>query len=127
MSVILSPSTLCMATLVLVCVVHKYRQYIAGCRTMLVTSQRKTSAVVVRGGTAEGGEAEQTTLHDILHNECPSLTDAKEAMVPTVYLATGLLQTIYATMRIRRRDSSSAVEYEREMLTMSDGATVSLD
>ncbi|KAJ1996857.1 hypothetical protein H4R26_006039 [Coemansia thaxteri] len=48
-------------------------------------------------------------------------------MVPTPYLATGLLQTIYATMRVRLHDSTSDISYERCCLLMQDGATVSVD
>ncbi|KAJ1824174.1 hypothetical protein LPJ56_002870, partial [Coemansia sp. RSA 2599] len=89
----------------------------------VVTSDAKTS-VVVRQTDEEGA----VTLRDILYAKCLSLTDPETAyMVPTVYLGTGLLQTIYATMRVRLRDHTSDISYERELLTMEDGATVSLD
>ncbi|KAJ2365540.1 hypothetical protein IW150_006186, partial [Coemansia sp. RSA 2607] len=99
------------------------QRYIDGCRIQLITSDRKTSAIV-RQTESEGS----LTLRDILYTTCPSLTDPTHAlMVPTPYLATGLMQTIYATLRIRLRDRSSDIEYERELLTMEDAATVSLD
>ncbi|KAJ2560007.1 hypothetical protein EV175_000008 [Coemansia sp. RSA 1933] len=101
---------------------YKYRRYIEGCRVRLITSERKTSAIVRQTDT-EGA----ITLHDIVHTKCPTLSDSRLTMVPTPYLATGLLQTIYATMRIRQRDGSSSIEYARQLLTMEDGATVSLD
>ncbi|KAI9500332.1 hypothetical protein GGI25_001085 [Coemansia spiralis] len=103
--------------------VYGYRHYIDGCRIKIVTCDSKSSAAV-RQTDAEG----VVTLRDVLYTECPSLSHPDIAyMVPTLYLATGLLQTIYATMRIRLRDSSSDVEYTRELLTMTDGATLSLD
>ncbi|KAI8323018.1 AB-hydrolase YheT [Martensiomyces pterosporus] len=99
------------------------KRYIDGCRVEVVASDSKTSSIV-RQTEHEG----VVTLSDILHSECPSLTDPQRAyMVPTPYLCTGLLQTIYATMNIRRRDALSDIAYEREMLIMDDGGTVSLD
>ncbi|KAJ2252714.1 hypothetical protein GGI13_003118 [Coemansia sp. RSA 455] len=102
---------------------YSCRRYIDGCRVKVIVADAKTS-VVVRQTTDEG----MVTLRDVLYAECPSLTDPRRAfMVPTPYLATGLLQTIYATMRIRLCDRNSDVSYERNMLIMKDGATVSLD
>ncbi|KAJ1733035.1 hypothetical protein H4S06_000049 [Coemansia sp. BCRC 34490] len=125
--ILLSPSALGLAAAGVALGVYKYRQYMDGCRIRIVTSEAKTSAVIVRR-TGDEDKEETTSLRDILYNECPLLTDPEQAvMVPTPYLATGLLQTIFATMRIRRRDSSSDVAYTRELLTMDDGATVSLD
>ncbi|KAJ2813872.1 hypothetical protein FBU31_007387, partial [Coemansia sp. 'formosensis'] len=102
---------------------YSCRRYIDGCRIKLIVADAKTS-VVVRQTSDEG----MVTLRDILYTECPSLTDPQQAfMVPTPYLATGLLQTIYATMRVRLCDRNSDVAYERNMFVMGDGATVSLD
>ncbi|KAJ2438854.1 hypothetical protein GGF42_008157, partial [Coemansia sp. RSA 2424] len=99
------------------------RRYIDGCRVQLVAADAKTSAVV-RQTTDEG----LVTLRDVLYSECPSLTDPRQAfMVPTPYLATGLLQTIYATMRVRLCDGTSNIAYERNQFVMRDAATVSLD
>ncbi|PIA15718.1 AB-hydrolase YheT [Coemansia reversa NRRL 1564] len=68
------------------------------------------------------------TLHDVLQRECPSLVDPDLAyMIPTPYLGTGLLQTIYATLRVRLRNVASDVSYKRELLVMQDGGTISLD
>ncbi|KAJ1666866.1 hypothetical protein IW140_002477 [Coemansia sp. RSA 1813] len=118
---LLSPSTLGLVALGLFGV-YKYRRYIDDCRVKIVTSECKTSAIVRQTDT-EG----TITLHDILYTECPTLTDPRETMVPTPYLATGLLQTIYATMMIRKRDNSSDIVYRRQLITMEDGATISLD
>ncbi|KAJ2704181.1 hypothetical protein FB645_003485 [Coemansia sp. IMI 203386] len=99
------------------------KRYIEACRIKVVTSEAKTS-VVIRQTDEEG----IVTLRDILFTKCLSLTDPEIAyMIPTVYLGTGILQTIYATMRVRLRDHTSDISYERELLTMEDGATVSLD
>ncbi|ORX74315.1 AB-hydrolase YheT [Linderina pennispora] len=85
------------------------KQYIEGCKVEVVTSGEKASAV-------------------LLQSECPSLTDPSKAyMIPTPYLCTGLLQTFYATFNIKRRDSTSDITYDRELLVMADGGTVSLD
>ncbi|KAJ2451085.1 hypothetical protein EV183_003857 [Coemansia sp. RSA 2336] len=99
------------------------KRYMEGCRIKVVSTEAKASAIV-RQTKSEG----VVTLHDILHKECPSLTDPQAAiMVPTPYLATGLLQTIYATLRVRRQDRTSDVVYERELLVMADEGTISLD
>ncbi|KAJ2784543.1 hypothetical protein H4R18_001083 [Coemansia javaensis] len=105
----------------MVCYFRKW--YAARCRIQLLLASEKTSAVV-RHTESEG----MVTLHDMLYTECPSLTDPERAhMTPTPYLATGLLQTIYATLRVRLRDKESDVSYVRELLVMADGGTVSLD
>ncbi|KAJ2691018.1 hypothetical protein H4R19_006400, partial [Coemansia spiralis] len=99
------------------------RRYIEGCRVRVVLVDPKASATV-RHTEAEG----IVTLHDVLHIECPSLTDPERAyMVPTPYLATGLLQTIYATLRVRKRSPGTDIVYERELLVMTDAGTVSID
>ncbi|KAJ2838035.1 hypothetical protein J3B01_001699 [Coemansia erecta] len=99
------------------------KRFMDGCRINVLSAGAKTSGIV-RQTEAEG----VVTLFDILHKDCVSLTDPQLAyMVPTPYLATGLLQTIYATLRVRRRDQTSDVEYVRELLVMKDGGTISLD
>ncbi|KAJ1928137.1 hypothetical protein FBU59_007156, partial [Linderina macrospora] len=99
------------------------KQYIDSCKVEVVTSGEKTSAVV-RNIETEG----PVTLHELLQSECPSLTDPSKAyMIPTPYLCTGLLQTFYATFNIKRRDATSDITYDRELLVMEDGGTVSLD
>ncbi|KAJ2756993.1 hypothetical protein IWQ56_006296, partial [Coemansia nantahalensis] len=50
------------------------RRYIAGCRVRIVLADTKTSAIV-RHTESEG----VVTLHDVLHMECPSLTDPEQA------------------------------------------------
>ncbi|KAJ1831812.1 hypothetical protein LPJ63_004013 [Coemansia sp. RSA 2711] len=99
------------------------KRYINGCRVRVISADAKTSAIV-RQTESEG----VVTLFDVLRNHCPSLSDPQTAfMVPTPYLPTGLLQTIYATMRVRRHDATSDVVYVRELLEMADGGTVSVD
>ncbi|KAJ2078714.1 hypothetical protein H4R24_004293 [Coemansia sp. RSA 988] len=102
---------------------YSRKRYIENCRVRVLSAGAKTSAIV-RHTKAEG----MVTLHDVLRKECPSLVDPKLAyMIPTPYLGTGLLQTIYATLRVRLRNKASDVSYERELLVMQDGGTVSLD
>ncbi|KAJ2797172.1 hypothetical protein H4R20_005280 [Coemansia guatemalensis] len=48
-------------------------------------------------------------------------------MVPTPYLFSGWLQTIYLAMQARKRDQSSNVRYDRHILDLNDGGLVSLD
>ncbi|KAJ2159684.1 hypothetical protein GGF46_002856 [Coemansia sp. RSA 552] len=120
---IVNPGTLWLATLIGLLSYVGHKRYIQGCRIQVLSSDYKTSAIV-RQTQGEG----VVTLFDVLHNECPSLTDPQLAfMVPTPYLGTGLLQTIYTTLRVRQRDTSSDVRYERELLVMEDGGTISLD
>ncbi|KAJ2724039.1 hypothetical protein GGI07_002244 [Coemansia sp. Benny D115] len=99
------------------------RRYIDGCRVQVVTGDAKTSAVV-----RQTGQEGVVTLRDVLYSSCPSLTDPESAyMVPTPYLATGLLQTIFSTLWVRKKDAGSDIDYERELLIMDDAATISLD
>ncbi|KAJ1932358.1 hypothetical protein FBU59_006396, partial [Linderina macrospora] len=98
-------------------------KYIDGCKVNIVNPGKDESAVV---GKTENGT--QLAVHDVLYKDCPSLTDQSEAyMVPTPYLFTGLLQMFFAAANVKRRDSGSDIEYERELLTMQDGGTISLD
>ncbi|KAJ2502631.1 hypothetical protein GGH96_000917 [Coemansia sp. RSA 1972] len=72
-----------------------------------------------------GASDEPTELQKLLA-QCPSLsTDAR--LVPTPYLCSGMLQTVYGTQIALRKDRASRVEYVRESKVMSDGGTVSLD
>lgn len=118
-----SPGTALGAVALAGCIYYLCKIYRAGCRIQLVAADTKTSAVV-RQTKKEG----VVTVHDILYRHCPSLTNPSLAfMVPTFYLCTGLLQTLYATLRVRQRDNASNIEYDRELLLMPDGGTVSLD
>ncbi|KAJ2510557.1 hypothetical protein GGI11_005441, partial [Coemansia sp. RSA 2049] len=81
--ILLSPSALGLAAAGVALGVYKYRQYMDGCRIRIVTSEAKTSAVIVRR-TGDEDKEETTSLRDILYNECPLLTDPEQAvMVPT--------------------------------------------
>ncbi|KAJ1937843.1 hypothetical protein FBU59_004634, partial [Linderina macrospora] len=99
------------------------RNYIAGCKVRVVVSTDKSSAAFPAKDGKDGA-----TLHELLQSECPSLTDPSKAyMIPTPYLCTGLLQTFYATCNRKSRDATSDITYDRELLVMEDGGTVSLD
>ncbi|KAJ2716060.1 hypothetical protein H4R19_000862 [Coemansia spiralis] len=79
--------------------------------------------VAVPATDKEGGN-----VRALIEAHCPSLADsAKARLVPTPYLINGMLQTIYCSYIALRRDAQSNIKYQREMRTMSDGGTVSLD
>ncbi|KAJ2456443.1 hypothetical protein GGF42_003238 [Coemansia sp. RSA 2424] len=67
-------------------------------------------------------------LLDIVNAECPSLAGgpATARFVPTMALPTADLQTCFTAVR-ERLDRQSLVEYERELITTSDGGTIGLD
>ncbi|KAJ1944116.1 hypothetical protein EC988_006067, partial [Linderina pennispora] len=92
-------------------------KYVDGCKVNVVSSGKDESAVV-----GKTGDGDRLTLHDVLYKDCPSLTDQSEAyMVPTPYLFTGLLQMFFAAANVKRRDTTSDIQYERELLTVQDG------
>ncbi|KAJ2809527.1 hypothetical protein H4R20_000029 [Coemansia guatemalensis] len=63
-----------------------------------------------------------------LIEQCPSLVDPQKAyLVPTPFLCSGILQTVYCSSLALKRDAYSNIKYEREMRKMSDGGTVSID
>ncbi|KAJ1963123.1 hypothetical protein GGI12_002240 [Dipsacomyces acuminosporus] len=69
-----------------------------------------------------------TSLHSILQSRCPSLTDTSQNfMIPTPYLFTGFLQTIYGYSTSRKKTRFSDIRYDRELCRMSDGGTIALD
>lgn len=61
---------------------------------------------------------------DTIHKQYPSLS---VPMVPTPYLFSGMLQTIYAPLISLKRNPQSDIRYKRETQIMSDGGTLSLD
>ncbi|KAJ2340560.1 hypothetical protein GGF43_006386, partial [Coemansia sp. RSA 2618] len=80
------------------------------------------SKVRVVSGKSDEGDTVQKLL-----SQCPSLVSETAALVPTPYLYSGMLQTVYGTTIALRKDRMSDIKYERESKTMSDGGTVALD
>ncbi|KAJ2405022.1 hypothetical protein J3F80_004471 [Coemansia sp. RSA 2526] len=72
-----------------------------------------------------GPSDENKELKKLL-NQCPSLSE-NSRLVPTPYLCSGMLQTVYGTQIALRKDRASNIKYVRESKVMSDGGTVSLD
>ncbi|KAJ2899493.1 hypothetical protein IWW38_000957 [Coemansia aciculifera] len=67
-------------------------------------------------------------LLDIVNAECPSLAKGSTTarFVPTMALPTADLQTCFSSV-CERFGRQSIVEYERELITTSDGGTIGLD
>ncbi|KAJ2307519.1 hypothetical protein IWW55_000930 [Coemansia sp. RSA 2706] len=64
----------------------------------------------------------------IVRSSCPSLYRKQGArMLPTPYLFSGWLQTIFLAQCARKRDKLSDITYDREMLALPDGGQASLD
>ncbi|KAJ2518419.1 hypothetical protein GGI11_002868, partial [Coemansia sp. RSA 2049] len=62
--------------------------------------------------TEEEEEDNKQSLNagSIIRNHCPSLSDPAQAyMVPTPYLCSGMLQTVYGTTLAKKHDSTSNV------------------
>ncbi|KAJ2879976.1 hypothetical protein IWW38_006027, partial [Coemansia aciculifera] len=93
------------------------------CRVQLVSA---SSGMTTAAAATDSGRTEN--IRALLEKHCPSLTDAKQAcMKPTPFLRGGMLQSLYSTMRALKRDKYSDISYDRELRTMSDSGTVSLD
>ncbi|KAJ2745983.1 hypothetical protein GGI20_001747 [Coemansia sp. BCRC 34301] len=69
-----------------------------------------------------------TALLDVINAECPSLAggSATARFVPTMALPTADFQTCFSAIS-ERFGRKSIVEYERELITTSDGGTIGLD
>ncbi|KAJ2773008.1 hypothetical protein IWQ57_001507 [Coemansia nantahalensis] len=77
---------------------------------------------------AAASDKKRNCVRALVEAHCPSLADPKKARyVPTPYLIGGMLQTVYCAYIALRRDKKSNIKYERELRTMRDGGTVSLD
>ncbi|KAJ2655666.1 hypothetical protein IWW48_005407 [Coemansia sp. RSA 1200] len=92
-------------------------KHVEGCKIKVIYTEEE-----------EGDNKKSVNAGNIIRNHCPSLTDPAQAyMVPTPYLCSGMLQTVYGTALAKKYDSTSNVKYEREARTMSDGGTISMD
>ncbi|KAJ2778526.1 hypothetical protein H4R18_004552 [Coemansia javaensis] len=105
-----------------------------GYTTALVCAAAAAGAALVRSGKRyiDNSAVELLAAPDgvraMIEAHCPSLVaPARARLVPPPYLPTGMLQTIYGAMVALRRDSESDIEYDRQLRTMEDGGTVSLD
>ncbi|PIA18238.1 AB-hydrolase YheT [Coemansia reversa NRRL 1564] len=58
---------------------------------------------------------------------CPSLLNSKAYLIPTPFLCTGILQTVYCSSLALKHDDLSNIKYDRELREMSDKGTVSID
>ncbi|KAJ2713719.1 hypothetical protein H4R19_002105 [Coemansia spiralis] len=85
----------------------------------------RSSRVQLVAATSSGKES--GCVRALIEAHCPSLVGAKARLVPTPFLFSGMLQTIYCSARVLRRDTLSDINYKRETLAMGDGGTVSLD
>ncbi|KAJ2081346.1 hypothetical protein H4R24_002404 [Coemansia sp. RSA 988] len=73
-------------------------------------------------------EEDKTTVRSTIESGCPSLMRENGAkMMPTPYLLSGWLQTVYLAMQARKKDQFSNIEYDRHLLDLHDGGLVSLD
>ncbi|PIA13362.1 AB-hydrolase YheT [Coemansia reversa NRRL 1564] len=71
---------------------------------------------------------DEILVHSLIEKHCPSLSNsAKAYLLPSPFLCTGTLQTIYCSGIALKRDKLSNIKYERELREMSDGGTVSID
>ncbi|KAI8320540.1 AB-hydrolase YheT [Martensiomyces pterosporus] len=68
------------------------------------------------------------TFRSLVEFFCPSLTDPQKSRVlPTPYLFSGMMQTVYSGLISGKRDQYTDIQYDRELRVMDDGGTVSLD
>ncbi|KAJ1962389.1 hypothetical protein GGI12_002676 [Dipsacomyces acuminosporus] len=102
------------------------------CRVQLITP--KDSSIVdaytdhIDDAKDETKLSSPPTLRSSIETCCPSLTDPEQAYYsPTPYLLGGKLQTGYGVLKLRKRDKYSDIKYDRELYTLPDQGTVSLD
>ncbi|KAJ1950558.1 hypothetical protein FBU59_000620 [Linderina macrospora] len=111
------------AALLLLVVLWAWKLHIRNCRIQLFAYQPCASPTQYDAITARS-----PCIRDYLDGCCPSLTDLKRAyFIPTPYLYFSLSQTAYMVINARRRDKSSDIYYERELLTSDDGGTIAID
>ncbi|KAJ2255160.1 hypothetical protein GGI13_001755 [Coemansia sp. RSA 455] len=90
------------------------KRYISDCRVQIIAADIEELGI--------------QSIRSILNEHCPSLTNPSLAyMIPTPYLPAGILQTAYCSIQTLKRDHLSDITYDRELMTMSDNGTISLD
>ncbi|KAJ2723127.1 hypothetical protein GGI07_002830 [Coemansia sp. Benny D115] len=103
------------------------KKYTDGCKVELLASSDDDEKFMTKvyGTTEHKGHA---NLGSFIGEHCSKLSSEEaESMVPTPYLCGGMLQTVYCTSIGLKKDSLSRVIYDRELVTMSDNGTISID
>ncbi|KAJ2778664.1 hypothetical protein GGI15_004111 [Coemansia interrupta] len=93
------------------------KRYQSGCGVQLVAGSEPSASFQAQCGSANMRSLLETHVGGLLSDQ----------MVPTPWLPSGMLQTVYCTMIGLKTDRATRVEYRRELLTMADGGTVSID
>ncbi|KAI7870140.1 Alpha/Beta hydrolase protein [Spinellus fusiger] len=73
----------------------------------------------------KSSKARKIRFVDLLRKKCPSLIGPKAVFYPTPYLFNGHLQTGFSTLFAS--ECISKVQYERELIILSDGGKIALD
>ncbi|KAF9578261.1 hypothetical protein BGW38_006036, partial [Lunasporangiospora selenospora] len=82
--------------------------------------------VSIRVPCPDTGKVQQQDLIEYLRTKCPSLFDSNRAVYkPTLWMTNGHLQT--AAAAYMDFEHTYVIDYERELLKMPDGGTVSID
>ncbi|KAJ2875978.1 hypothetical protein FB639_003944, partial [Coemansia asiatica] len=92
----------------------------------LISSQPQTPE---EKKTEEIAEEPKMSVDHIIKTACPSLFGNGQGarMMPTPFLLDGRVQTMYLVMQARKRDKYTDIQYDRQLMDMSDGGLVSLD
>ncbi|KAJ1722413.1 ATP-dependent DNA helicase chl1 [Coemansia erecta] len=93
------------------------KRYQSGCGVQLVAATEPSDSFMAQCGSAN--------MRALLETHAGGLLD--DQMVPTPWLPSGMLQTVYCTMVGLKTDASTRVAYRRELLTLADQGTVSVD
>ncbi|KAJ2388841.1 hypothetical protein GGI05_003671 [Coemansia sp. RSA 2603] len=93
------------------------KRYQSGCGVQLVASSETSSEFQA--------QCNSPNMRTLLEHHVSGLLN--DQMVPTPWLPSGMLQTVYCTLIGLRTDATTRVTYRRELLTLADGGTVSID
>ncbi|KAJ2861734.1 hypothetical protein GGH94_004718 [Coemansia aciculifera] len=108
------------AALVGTALYYGHKRYTSDCRVQIIAADPDSDTHTEKRGFQ--------SIRSILDEHCPSLTNPSLAyMIPTPYLFSGILQTAYCSIQTLKRDHLSDIVYDRELRTMSDNGTISLD
>ncbi|KAJ2634275.1 hypothetical protein GGF40_004302 [Coemansia sp. RSA 1286] len=103
------------------------KKYKETCGVQLLAADDQSDEFKAKVSGSENKDA-PANIKSVISTQCTLLTDPESSlMVPTPYLCGGMLQTVYCTSIGLKKDAQSAVEYDRQTVTMSDNGTISVD
>ncbi|KAJ2723126.1 hypothetical protein GGI07_002829 [Coemansia sp. Benny D115] len=103
------------------------KKYVESCGVELIAGSTESNEFTAKVSKVQG-PLRVANMKEFVATYCLHLIgDTAEYMLPTPYLCSGMLQTVYCTAVALKRDVYSEVSYDRQCFTMSDQGTVSVD